>query len=77
MTVLGRVPVDKISARAAQIDAGRTLLRLLGGLLFLLAFLPAKGLRMTWTSLVWAGAAVAVGWSEGWMKPTPTGGTDG
>lgn len=70
---LERVPVERISERAARINTARSILAVFGGLLFLVGYLPAKALR----GLAWMGAAVAEGWSEGRTAVKPEGGTDG
>jgi len=71
MTVLARVPVDKISARAVKVHPGKVLLAWLtafatavAGLLYLVGWAPAKFVR----GLIWLGSAVAEGWVDGFAK---------
>lgn len=73
MTVLARVPVEKISDRAAQIDMGRSMLAVIGGLLYLVGYLPSRAVR----ALAWMGSAIATGWVEGRDPVKSDGGTDG
>lgn len=72
-STLDRVPVEQISARAEQIKVGRGILAVIGGLLYVVGYVPAKLLR----GLAWMGSAVAVGWSDGRAAPKPAGGADG
>jgi hypothetical protein len=58
--LLDRVPVDRISAEARQVNFGRLLLTLLVGVFWLLGWLAGKaslGLAFCW-------AAVKIGWTE-------------
>ncbi len=73
MSVLTHVPVEKISARAARIDMGRSMLAVIGGLLYLVGYLPSRAVR----ALAWMGSAIVVGWVEGRTPVKPDGGTDG
>lgn len=80
MTVLDRVPMDAISDRAAAVHPGKVVLSwltaaatALAGVLYLLGWVPAKLLRGAWLALVFAGASVAEGWSDAWLKPAPKG----
>ena len=61
-TVLDRVPVDEISERAAGLRPGRTVLRLLLGVLTLAGWVAAKVFMAFWKGFTHAWAAVAVGW---------------
>jgi hypothetical protein len=71
-TVLERVPVDRISAEARQVQLGRTLLTLLAGFFYVLGWLAGKAIG----GLAWCAAAVKVGWQEARPKPAlhPDGG---
>ena len=60
MTTL-EVPVDRIGARAAQVDPLRLLLMLLAAPLIALGWSAAK----LWGALAWSIAAVQVGWETG------------
>ncbi len=59
-SVLDRVPIERIRAEAGQANAGRVLLKLLVGVFFLVGWLAAT----VFTSLVWCGSAVKVGWQD-------------
>lgn len=83
MTVLDRVPVEAIAARADRAHPGKVLLAWLtaaatavAGVLYLLGWVPAKLVRGVWLGCAFAAAAVAEGWSDAWRKPEPEG-TDG
>ena len=60
MTVLDRVPLERISAEARQVQVGRLLLTLLAGLFYLIGWLVAKLL----VGVVWCCIAVKVGYVE-------------
>lgn len=60
MTVLDRVPLERISAEARQVQVGRLLLTLLAGLFYLIGWLVAKLL----IGVVWCCVAVKVGYVE-------------
>lgn len=63
-TILERVPVDRITARARDIHFWRTVLTLIAGLLFGVGWLVAKLFIVLWLVLTWSAAAVQVGWQE-------------
>lgn len=76
MTVLDRVPVEAITARARAVHPGKVLLAwltaaatALAGVLYLLGWVPAKVVRGGWLAVVFVGAAVAEGWLDAWPKP--------
>ena len=76
MTVLDRVPVRAITARAERVHPGKVALgwltavaTALAGLLYLLGWVPAKAVRGLWLALAFAGAALAEGWTDAWLKP--------
>lgn len=80
MTVLDRVPVEAITARARAVHPGKVLLAwltaaatALAGLLYLLGWVPAKLLRGMWLAFVFVAAAVAEGWADAWPKPADKG----
>ena len=60
MAVLERVPVDRISAQARDVHAGRVLLTVFAALFFGLGWLAAKA----WLAVAWCAVAVKVGWQE-------------
>jgi hypothetical protein len=64
MAVLDRVPVDRITVEARQVEIGRTLLTVVAGLLFAVGWLAAKAVGVIWLALAWSATAVRLGWSE-------------
>jgi hypothetical protein len=64
MTVLERVPLDRITTQARQVHFTRTALTLLAGLLYGLGWLTAKTLGGIWLAVAWSATAVRVGWVE-------------
>lgn len=64
MAVLDRVPVDRITLEARQINLGRLLLTLIAGLLYGIGWTAAKTVKVLALVLVWCLAAVKVGWQE-------------
>lgn len=68
MTVLDRMPLDRITAEARQIQFRRVLLTLFAGLFFGVGWLVAKLFTGLWLVVAWSAAAVKVGWQEG-RKP--------
>lgn len=72
--VLDRVPLDRISADAREVQFGRTLLTILAGIFYGIGWLAAKAVGLLWRAMAWVGVAVKVGW----MEARATGGrTDG
>lgn len=65
MAVLDRVPVERITVEARQVEIGRTLLTLLAGLFYVLGWLAAKLVNVVWFAVAWSWTAVKVGWKEG------------
>jgi hypothetical protein len=65
MVVLDRVPVERITAEARQIELGRTVLTLLAGLFYVVGWLAAKLVNVVWFAFAGSWAAVKVGWKEG------------
>jgi hypothetical protein len=59
-----RVPIDAITADARKARPGRTLLGLIGGLLFLAGFITARAFGVLWLSGAWCFSAVKVGWRQ-------------
>lgn len=70
----GSVPLERISAEARELKFARTMLTLLGGLLFGLGWIVARACRAVWSALAWSVAAVRVGWREGLAAPPREGG---
>ena len=66
---LDRVPLDRISAEARDVQFGRTVLLALAGLLYGVGWLAAKTFTLLWRAVAWMGVAIKVGWTEA-RKPT-------
>jgi len=64
MTVLDRIPIDDISARARQARPGRVLLTVVAAVLFGLGWLAYKACAVTWLAAAWCGSAVIEGWQQ-------------
>lgn len=64
MTVLDRVPLEDINARAREVHFGRTLLTIIAAILYAVGWLAAKTLGGIWLALAWSAVAVKVGWTE-------------
>ena len=60
MTVLDRVPVDRVAAEARNVHVGRLLLTLLVGVFFAVGWVAGKASL----GVAWSLAAVKVGWAE-------------
>lgn len=60
MTVLDRVPIDRINVEARAVKAGRVILTILAGLLYVIGWTAA----LSWRAVVWACVAVKVGWAD-------------
>lgn len=65
MAVLDRVPVDRITTQARDIQFRRVLLTLLAGLFFAVGWSVAKLFGVLWLAVAWSVTAVKVGWQEG------------
>jgi uncharacterized membrane protein YedE/YeeE len=64
VTVLERVPLDRIDARARQARPGRAVLTVIAAVLFGLGWLAYKACALSWLAVAWCGAAVAEGWQS-------------
>lgn len=69
-TLLDRVPVAEIEAKAQNIHFGRTVLTVLIGVLFAIGWIAGK----VWRSVAWSLAAVKVGFQAGRSGGSPDGG---
>jgi hypothetical protein len=67
MTILDRVPVERIGERAHDVDLGRALLSLLMLPFLALGFAAA----LVWTAAEFAWAAVLTGWDAGRARSQP------
>jgi hypothetical protein len=63
-TVLERVPVDRITAQAREIQFSRTVLTVFAAVLFAVGWLAGKTLAVLWGGVAWSMAAVKVGWDD-------------
>ena len=68
-SVLDRVPLERISAQARSVHAGRLLLTLIAGFFFLLGWLAGQA----FLAVVWCCVAVKVGWQEAKASRVPAG----
>lgn len=59
-----RVPVEEITARARHAKPGKTMLTILGGLLFGVAWLAAKATGGLWLAFSWCWTACEMGWAD-------------
>lgn len=64
MATLERVPFDRITEQARQVEFTRTVLTVLAGLLYGLGWVTAKTLTGLWLVLAWSATAVRLGWVE-------------
>lgn len=62
--VLERVPVDRITAEAKDVEFWRTVLTVIAGVLYGLGWLVGKTFTVAWRVLAWVGVAVKVGWQD-------------
>jgi hypothetical protein len=62
--MLDRVPVERISREARQIQFRRVLLTLFAGLFFAVGWSVAKMFGVLWLAVAWSAAAVKVGWQD-------------
>ena len=63
-SLLDRVPVDEITARAREVKFGRTVKRVLIGILFAAGWAAAKTLGVAWLGLTFCWSAVDMGWRD-------------
>jgi len=68
-TVLERVPVDRITAEARDVQLARTLLTLVAGFFYVLGWLAGKAVGVVLGAVVWCFAAMKVGWQEARATP--------
>jgi uncharacterized membrane protein YedE/YeeE len=61
-SVTGRIPLDRIEARARQARPGRAVLVVIASLLFGLGWLAYRACALAWLALAWCGSAVIEGW---------------
>jgi hypothetical protein len=65
MSALQGIPVDRITTQAHQIHFTRTMLTIIGGILFGAGWIAARVAGVIWFALAWCVVAVQVGWVEG------------
>ena len=63
-TILDRVPVERITAQAREVHAGRTLLTLLAAFFFALGWVAFKTCALLWLAAAWCAVATREGWRE-------------
>lgn len=63
-SLLDRVPVDEISARAREARPGRVALEVLAWLLMGAGWVTAKTAGVVWLALSWCFTAVRLGWRD-------------
>lgn len=63
-TILDRVPVERITAQAREVRAGRTLLTLLAGFFYVLGWVAFRVVAVVWLAVVWCAVATREGWRE-------------
>lgn len=63
-SLLDRVPVDEITARAREVKFGRTVKRLLIGVLFWSGWLLSKAFGVAWLGVAFCWSAVDMGWRD-------------
>jgi hypothetical protein len=64
VTVLERVPLDRIEQRARQARPGRAVLAVIAAVLFGLGWLAYKTVAVALFAVAWCGAAVIEGWQS-------------
>jgi hypothetical protein len=63
-TLLDRVPVDEITARASSVKFGRSVKRLITSVLFGVGWVTAKAFAVAWLALAFCWLALGTGWRE-------------
>ena len=63
-TLLDRVPVDEITARAREARPGRVALTVLAAVLFGAGWAAAKSLSLAWLGVSWCFTAARLGWRD-------------
>lgn len=71
MSILERVPVDQIGARARTIRPGPALAALALLPLFALGWTARWVCVIAWVALSWGAAAIKTGWQEAGAKASP------
>lgn len=69
--ILDRIPVDRITAEARQVDSKRIVLTVIAAVLYGIGWLAARiwevigvVLSVVWRGFVWAAVAVKFGWVD-------------
>jgi hypothetical protein len=65
LALLDNVDTEYITERARQVSFGKTLARIIIGLLFLTGWVIAKLFSYTWFAVVWVSVAFAEGFKAG------------
>lgn len=63
-SLLDRIPVDEITARAREAKPGRVALTVLAALLFGAGWVAAKSLAVAWLGVSWCFTAARLGWRD-------------
>lgn len=63
-TILDRVPVERITAQAREVHAGKTLMTLVAGLFFVIGWVAFRVVAVVWLAMVWCAVATREGWRE-------------
>lgn len=63
-SILDRVLVERITAQAREVHAGRTLLTLLAGFFFVLGWVAFRVVAVVWLGLAWCAVAAREGWRD-------------
>lgn len=64
-----RVPVEEITRQAKEVRFSRTVLALIGGLLWCAGYIAAKVFKYLWIACAWSAVAVRTGWREARGEP--------
>lgn len=65
LSILDRVPVERITAEARQIQFRRIALTVLAALFYVIGWTVAKLFAVIWLAITWSFTAIKLGWEEG------------
>ena len=63
--IYDRVEPERISEKARQVTFGKTLVRLIATVFFIVGWVTARVFTVVWFVVVWSALAVAEGWQVG------------
>ena len=69
MALADRVPLAEISERARDMQPGVTAQKALTGIVFGIAWLTGRGLRLLWLAFTLPATAAMLGWQRGTDRP--------